>query len=104
GEVGTPGSGRQLHRPLGQGGVAPPVRRAGALLKARGGRMARSKKQQTSPEDDPRFTYVPSAGSLEELRERKFFAAWSGYVEPAMLRKARRIVHDLIDELIALQG
>jgi hypothetical protein len=66
--------------------------------------MARSRKAKTPPEDDHRFAYVPLSVSLGELRGRKFFARWSGYVEPAKLRWARRIVHDLIDELIALQG
>jgi hypothetical protein len=44
------------------------------------------------------------ARSLREIRVEKPFTDWSGYTSPANLRLARRIVRDLIDELIALEG
>jgi predicted house-cleaning noncanonical NTP pyrophosphatase (MazG superfamily) len=67
--------------------------------------MARSKKPIPPPRDNhPTVAYVSLSVSLDDLRKRKFFADWSDYVEPANLRKARRVVRDLIDELIALQG
>src|SRR5262249_29627175 len=69
-----------------------------------GGRMARSKQHLPPPDDHFSVAYVPGSVSLQELRDRTFFAAWSGYVEAASIRKARRIVRDLIDELIALGG
>jgi hypothetical protein len=40
--------------------------------------------------------------SLEDLREYTHFPYWPGYVEAGDLRLSRRIVRDLIDELIAL--
>ena len=40
--------------------------------------------------------------TLEVLRERRAFDDWRGDVEAEDLRTSRRIVRDLIDELIAL--
>jgi predicted house-cleaning noncanonical NTP pyrophosphatase (MazG superfamily) len=67
--------------------------------------MARSRKPIRPPRDShPAVAYVSRSVSLEDLRQRTFFEEWSEYVEPANLRKARRIVRDLIDELIAAEG
>jgi hypothetical protein len=42
--------------------------------------------------------------SLRELSQRTPFADWSGHPSPANIRLARRIVRELIGELLALDG
>jgi hypothetical protein len=48
------------------------------------------------------YGYRRLGESLEELRGQTHFTAWPGYVEKGDLGLSRRIVRDLIDELIAL--
>jgi hypothetical protein len=49
-----------------------------------------------------RRAYKPLPGTLEDFRQQTPFPRWGGYVEPAALRGARRIIRETIDALIAL--
>jgi hypothetical protein len=52
-----------------------------------------------------RLAYQPiPSSSLSDLRTRMPFPEWTDYVEPENLRLSRRIVRDLIDDLITLEG
>lgn len=53
-------------------------------------------------EQEAQVGYRPLPVGLEELRRRKPFPNWTGYPAPAEIRLSRRIVRDLLDELIAL--
>jgi hypothetical protein len=53
--------------------------------------------------EEERQAYKPlPARTLEEMRGQPAFPGWAGYVEPAFLREARRIIRETIDALIAL--
>jgi hypothetical protein len=63
----------------------------------------RERLQAESATEANRIAYLPiSRQSLEELRTQTPFAGWAGHVESADLRHSRRIIRDLIDELLAL--
>jgi hypothetical protein len=54
---------------------------------------------------EARFGYQPAVlPSLQEMRRRTPFPNWSGLPSPANIRRSRRIVRELIDDLIALEG
>jgi hypothetical protein len=53
--------------------------------------------------EEERRAYKPlPAQTLEDLRGRVPFKMWAGYIDPPMLRGARRIIRETIDTLIEL--
>jgi hypothetical protein len=52
---------------------------------------------------EQRLAYKPlQALTLQDLRKQTPFSVWAGFVEPALLRRARGIIRDTIDALIEL--
>ena len=62
-----------------------------------------ARQQREAASQEWRFGYRRACDSLRDLRQRTAFPGWASFVEPADLRLSRRIVRDLIDELIALE-
>lgn len=58
--------------------------------------------KRKAAEHEAQYGYQPlPKRTLEEWRAEKPFADWSGYTPPAGIRESRRVVRDLIDDLIA---
>jgi hypothetical protein len=63
---------------------------------------AERREEQRRWEEQRRAYKRLPAQTLEALRRQTPFEGWSGYVDPATLRAARRIIRDTIDALIEL--